>query len=271
MMAKHLSVCLVAAMVAVLTGCPAQVTATTAAPARAPQITQVSTIDALLAGVYDGVMPLSELSQHGDFGIGTFHALDGEMVLLDGQFYQIRADGHVYRPAPTVMTPFASVCPSAGLRSLALPVGAMDMAAVQAAVDAAQPNMNLFEAVRVDGTFSYVKTRSVPAQQVPYPPLAEVTKTQPVFERKDVKGTVVGFRCPPFVKGVNVPGYHLHFLSDDRTFGGHILGFTADNVTVKHATVRRFNMILPDDAAHFGAVDLGKDRSHELESAEKEK
>ena len=88
------------------------------------------------------------------------------------------------------------------------------------------PPKTCFYAVMIQGEFSYVKTRSVPAQEKPYPPLAEVTKNQPTFEFTDVTGTMVGFRCPPYVTGINVPGYHLHFLTDDRTAGGHLLEFT---------------------------------------------
>ncbi|NLO29340.1 MAG: alpha-acetolactate decarboxylase, partial [Methanosarcina mazei] len=54
---------------------------------------QVSTIDALLLGVYDGVLPVSDLKTHGDFGIGTFDGLEGEMLALDGNYYQIKTDG----------------------------------------------------------------------------------------------------------------------------------------------------------------------------------
>src|SRR5512137_1292807 len=57
---------------------------------------QVSTIDALMQGVFDGVEPVAELKKHGDFGIGTFDALDGEMIVLDGIVYQAKADGHIY-------------------------------------------------------------------------------------------------------------------------------------------------------------------------------
>lgn len=45
---------------------------------------QVSTINALLEGIYDGDTSYGELKQHGDFGIGTFSGLDGGMIELDG-------------------------------------------------------------------------------------------------------------------------------------------------------------------------------------------
>ena len=70
---------------------------------------QTSTLQALMAGVYDGDLTYQELARHGDFGLGTFDALDGEMIALDGAFYQIKADGRVYPVAGAMKTPFAAV------------------------------------------------------------------------------------------------------------------------------------------------------------------
>ena len=68
--------------------------------------------------------------------------------------------------------------------------------------------------------------RSVHAQHPPYPPLAEVTKHQTEWHLPAARGTVVGFRFPDSVAGVEVPGHHLHFLSDDKRHGGHVLDLT---------------------------------------------
>ena len=230
---------------------------------------QVSTIDALLAGAYDGDASLASLRRHGDFGIGTYDNLDGEMVLLDGTFYQVKADGRVHAPDPRGETPFAVVCAFRPVRTFALPQGA-DLAAVEGALDREAPNPNLFCAIRIDGTFRTMRTRSVPAQERPYPPLKDVAATQPVFDFENVSGTIVGFRCPPYVAGVNVPGYHLHFLSQDGTKGGHILGFELVTGTAQVDELDRFVLQLPgtDD---FANVDLARDRQRELAGVEKEK
>lgn len=230
---------------------------------------QTSTIDALLVGVYDGDMSLRELQRNGNFGIGTFDHLDGEMVLLDGRFYQVRADGRVYSPDLDMETPFASVCRFQPDRRLALP-GVLDMAGVVAWLDRELPRHNMFQAIRIEGHFKQMRTRSVPMQSRPYPPLKEVAETQPVFERDNISGTIVGFRCPPFVAGVNVPGYHLHFISQDRSFGGHILDFEVLTGLVRVAELDRFVMRLPltDD---FATADLSRDRQEELAGVEKER
>ena len=73
------------------------------------QLFQTSTLQALMAGVYDGDLTFQALARHGDFGLGTFDALDGEMIALDGTFYQIKADGRVSPVAGAMKTPFAAV------------------------------------------------------------------------------------------------------------------------------------------------------------------
>ena len=230
---------------------------------------QVATIDALLAGTYDGDMALRDLRKQGDFGIGTYDNLDGEMILLDGVFYQVKADGKVSAPDLRGETPFAAVCAFRAEKTFAVPPGT-DRAGVEKWLDREVPSQNLFCAIRIEGTFKTMRTRSVPPQERPFPPLKEVAATQPVFDLENVSGTIVGFRCPPYVAGVNVPGYHLHFLSQDGAKGGHVLGFELVTGTAQVDVLDRFVMQLPgtDD---FAAVDLARDRQQELSGVEKEK
>jgi acetolactate decarboxylase len=237
--------------------------------ATAPEntLTQVSTIDALLAGSYDGQITLASLLQYGDLGLGTFDALDGEMIVINHQVYQAGVDGTVHLMPANATTPFAGVVPfKADLKDRCNET--LTMKTFESHVDHLAPNSNLFLAVRFDGHFPLMKVRSVPKQKKPYPPLAEVTKQQSVFEYKDISGTVLGFRCPAFVKGINVPGWHLHFISDDRTKGGHILDFTATGGDLQLDLCNRFSMIL-SDKEQFGGLDLAKNRSAELEKVEK--
>src|SRR5215210_871895 len=185
---------------------------------------QTSTIDALLEGRYDGDVSFAELEERGDFGLGTLEALDGEMVALDGGFYQIKADGRAYAIQSGTRTPFAVVTffePNLS-RTLA---GPLDLATFSASLDGLVGGEASCYAVRVDGRFEYVKTRSVPRQRKPYPPLAEVVEHQPTFELHDVSGSLVGFRFPRYAQGLNVAGYHFHFITAERSAGGHVLEF----------------------------------------------
>lgn len=229
-------------------------------------LTQVSTIDALLAGAYDGQMTTGQLLRYGNFGIGTFDALEGEMIVLDGQVYQARADGSVELMPTNATTPFASVVTFVPDSTPCLK-NAMTKETFQIAADNLAPNQNLFLAVRLDGYFPLMKVRSVPKQEKPYPPLAEVTEHQTVFEYTSVHGTILGFRCPSFVKGVNVPGWHLHFISDDKTKAGHILDFTTVGGNLQLDACNRFYMMLSDQN-EFAALNLTQDRSAELEKVE---
>ncbi len=232
-------------------------------------LTQINTIDSLLAGVYDGQFALRDLQRHGDFGIGTFDRLDGEMLMFDGRIYQIKADGKAYTPALGTTTPFASVVRFTPSRTIEM--GKSSLEELCATVDTLAPNRNVFAAVMVRGEFARVHTRSVPAQQKPYRPLAEVTKNQPEFKRENVKGTLVGFRLPAYVKGINVPGYHLHFVSDDLKFGGHLLDLELARGTLSLAQIHRLYMILPGNSGAFAQADLAKDRAAELNETESAK
>lgn len=228
---------------------------------------QVSTINALLDGFYDGVETVGELKKHGNLGTGTFHRLDGEMTALDGQVYQIKADGSVNQVADNITVPFASVTCLEADKDLTLKDVA-DFKALQAVMDKTIDNSNVFYAFRIDGTFDYVKTRSVPAQNKPYPPLAEVTKNQPTFEFKGVKGSIVGFWCPAYVNGINIPGYHLHFVTEDRTGGGHLLECSIKEARLQADRTAQFHLVLPENS-DFGKIDLARDRSQETELVEK--
>jgi acetolactate decarboxylase len=231
-------------------------------------LTQVSNIDAILNGVYDGVISIGELKQYGDFGIGTFAALDGEMIVLDGKVYQAKADGQVALADDKVMTPFASVTYFDSDSQIALNENST-LAQVQKIISDSLPTQNIFCAIKITGVFSYMKVRSVPAQQKPYPPLVEVTKNQLVFEFGEVAGTIVGFFCPTFVDGVNVPGFHLHFLNTGKFAGGHILDFVVKQGSISIDYTPVFKMILPAMDSDFYKLDLSPDLSDELEQAEK--
>jgi acetolactate decarboxylase len=230
-------------------------------------VMQVSTIDALLAGIYEGQMTLGDLKQHGDLGIGTFDALEGEMIVIDGTVYQANVDGKLYELPDNTTTPFATVVNFDADQTVTLNQPLSEDALKQQ-IDTLAPNKNLFLAVRIDGTFSHIEFRSVPKQNKPYPPLADAAKHQTVFEKSDIEGTVLGFRSPAYVKGIGVPDYHLHFISKDRKTGGHVLDMTLKTAQIQLDTCNNFYLALTDNE-EFRNLDLSKDRSHELEDVEK--
>jgi len=225
-------------------------------------IHQVSVINALMAGGYDGEVEIGELKKRGDFGIGTFHALDGEMVVLDGVVYQVGTDGVARAMDDDKTTPFATVTFFDADKTIE--VSAKDLAGLKALLDKSIESKNLFQAIRIEGEFSYVKVRSVPAQNKPYPSLPEVIKSQSVFELKDVWGTVVGFRCPDYVSGVNLPGYHFHFLTEDKKAGGHVLEISVKSARAAIDDSAELFLDLPEDEG-FNRLDLGGNKKPKLE------
>jgi acetolactate decarboxylase len=243
--------------------------ATEKIPADRDVLYQVSTINALVLGIYDGVQSTGDIQKHGDFGIGTFEALDGEMIVVDGKYYQATSDGSVHIVDPSIMVPFATVTFFDNEKSIPLSGGG-DLASFTSRIDKALPSKNLVYAIRVDGTFPEVDVRAIPAQKKPYPPLAEAATHQVVTKLKNTTGTIVGFYLPPYMNGVNMPGYHLHYISSDRKSGGHILDLTAPDtpVTVMIDQTADFSMSAPT-TGDFPETNLSRDVSQDLRQVER--
>ncbi len=225
---------------------------------------QVSTIQALLNGQYDGAVSFADLAQHGGFGLGTFDGLDGEMIAFDGRFYQIAYSGQVNEVSGKMTTPFAVVTHFEPDLELSFK-NVKSLADLTSRIKKKLPGENLFYALRIDGYFEHLKTRSVPAQKPPYPPLATVAAKQNVFELSKTTGTMVGFYTPAFGGKINVPGFHMHYLDQDAANGGHVLDVRATTVVVQVDRTPYLFLNLPLSTA---AATL-EDRTHELESIEK--
>jgi acetolactate decarboxylase len=214
---------------------------------------QASTIGALLEGAFDGDVTFEELAGHGDLGLGTLNALDGEMIAVDGRFYRADVDGLAEEIEPQMRTPFAAVTwfePSIEF-AIDEPTGYADLLA---RIDELAADPDAACAVRIDGDFEAVQARSVPRQYPPYRPLLEVIDDQHVFELRDVSGTVVGFRFPDYARGVEAEGYHLHFIDADRESAGHVLSCRPSRVDVAIDLSGDLHVELPpginlDDAA----------------------
>lgn len=244
---------------------------TTCQSAPQPQHTlfQTSTLNALLSGIYDGKTSFKELKSHGDLGIGTFSSLDGEMIGLDGKFYQVTSDGLAHPVTDDMTTPFAAVTTFDADKVVHIE-GQSDLKSMLAFLDNQIPSKNLFYAIRIEGTFNYVRTRSVPKQQPPYRKLIEIVAKQPTFEFENVSGTLVGLRCPEYAKDMNAAGYHFHFLTADRSRGGHVLECRVKNARVSIQIIRDFRLILPD-SKEFNELNTQKDTTKEVEAVEKGK
>lgn len=228
-----------------LTGCAKKVDNT-------DTLFQVSTINALLEGIYDGNMTFEELKQHGDLGLGTFNALNGEMLMLDGKIYQVKSDGKVYPAADSMKTPFSAVTFFEEDTTLVFD-STLEYKSLEKLLDNILPTENIIYAIKIEGSFKYVRTRSVPVQEKPYPPLSEVVKNQPEFEFHNEKGSLVGFRLPYYLSGINVPKYHLHFITEDKKGGGHLLECETDSIKIGIDFTENIFVSLPETKEFYDA------------------
>ena len=223
-------------------------------------------VNALVEGIYKENIPLAEIKKYGDFGLGTFNDLDGEMVMLDGHIYQITADGRVAVIDDSALTPFACVTFYDPLSHDEID-REMDYAAFLEWLYGLLPSPNLFYAIRINGVFAYVKARSVPKQDS-YRPLVEVAKQQATFEFHDVEGTLAGFFTPYFMSSLSVPGLHLHFLSADLRQGGHLLECAPRKALVGVQMIATLELSLPISLDYL-TWDFSRDIGQDLDKVEK--
>lgn len=228
-------------------------------------IYQVSTSGALVEGVYQGCMRVREILKQGDFGLGTFHGLDGEGVLVDGVCYQALSNGTVLPADPDYLTPFwVATHFKSDIEANFERIDDWDDLCRQ--LDMLRPSDNIFAAIRIDGLFSRVDYR-VACKTKPGVDLVSATQQQAEYSFSEIEGTLVGFFTPDYAHTINVPGYHLHFISHDRAHGGHVLDLRASNLKVGIDHENHLKLVLPQSPS-FLRADLSDDPREALEKAE---
>jgi acetolactate decarboxylase len=224
---------------------------------------QISTSTALVEGVYSGSVLSPTLLEHGDFGVGTFEGLDGEMVIVDGEIYQ--AAGSVRRRSDDFLVPFAAVTHFREDAAFQIEKVAY-LVDIELACDPHRVSENLFYALRVDGVFDTIHARAVhPAPQGSR--LLDAAKAQLEFHFHNVEGTLVCLWSPRYASSFSVPGYHFHFISKDRTKGGHVLDCSAQQLRASIQIVSEYDVRLPE-ARSFLTTDLNRDPASDLAKAE---
>jgi acetolactate decarboxylase len=226
---------------------------------------QISTSGALVAGISSGVVSVKSILEHGDFGLGTFANLDGEMVVLEGRAYQVQGSGKVSESAPDAAAPFAVVTrfdPEVDVRTAPI----ASIAALGKCCDEHRSSNNIFYAIRLDGHFDRIRTRAV-SPPGDHARLIDAAKAQAEFRFTDIGGTLVGLWSPSYSDAFSIPGYHLHFLSDDRKHGGHLLDCSAGALRLRIEALTDFHLALPENET-FLRADLSKNTAGELAYAE---
>jgi acetolactate decarboxylase len=214
-----------------------------------------SVLKALDNGVLEGNLKAGELKKHGDFGLGTFNKLDGEMIVLDNVVYRVSPEGTIIPADDKILIPYSIVTFYNQDDTLSLS-GEIDYPVLKAYIDRRIPSRNLFYAFLISGEFEYIKCGGANIQERPYDKsLLKMLADRPVFEGKNIKGTLVGFWCPEYIGDINTAGFHLHFLSADHRIGGHLMEFTSRSLEIGYDTKSTYKIFLPDTEnfreAHF--------------------
>ncbi len=225
---------------------------------------QVSTSNALVQGVFQGAVTVRDLKRNGDFGLGTFDGLDGELIMLDGVCHRATGGGVVTSPPDDARVPFAVV--THFRPDLSLPTGPGSLADLTRALDGSRPSENLFVGIRATGRFERLSLRAACAAESGEN-LLEATAHQSEFTLVQEEGTLVGFWAPLYARAVNVPGYHFHFISEDRSLGGHVLDMDAGSLEVGIHVESELHIAIPE-TEEFLAADLSGDHQEALHEAE---
>jgi acetolactate decarboxylase len=204
---------------------------------------QLAPVAMLAQGAYDGIMPVSEVLRHGNLGLAGADALNGEMVLVDGRFYQFLASGQVVQPPDTMRLPFAAVTFWDGGRDVPVQPGLVYDVDSMPALDPLLPDTNAFYAVRMEGSWDTLVVRTFREQTRPYPPIH--LAAQVVDTLVNVRGTLAGFRQPSYAAGLSLPDYHLHFVTEDHARGGHVLRFVARQARLQVSERPEFTVHMP--------------------------
>ena len=232
---------------------------------------QVSTLQALALGYSRSVITVAELLEEGDTGLGTFEDVNGEMIVLDGHCYRAKQDGSVIEVEPDSGVPFSAVAKLRGEREFPLE-NMKDIQSIRTELTRKieeRFGLNSMHVIRIDGLFEKVDARS----EAPYRSHHVTLKTvldsnQTAFVFENIRGSLVGVYFPDHMDGINMPGWHLHFLSDDRTKGGHVFDVSIKEGTVRLDKINRVEIYLPKDAA-FDTYSLKNVSEEEINKVEK--
>jgi len=234
------------------------------------KIYQVSTLQALALGYSRAVITAEELIKEGDTGLGTFEDVNGEMIVMDGHCYRADENGSVTEVARNTGVPFAAVANFYGEQQFPLEnMPNIDSIREELTRKIEEKfGLNSMHIVRIEGHFEKVDARSESPYRAHHVTLKEVlSQNQKAFLFENISGTLVGVYFPDYMDGINMPGWHLHFLSDDRTKGGHVFDVSIRDGIAKVDKISRMIIEIPKEPA-FDTYSLKQDLQKEIKSIE---
>lgn len=210
---------------------------------------QHSIFSALMAKDLYGSATFGELLKHGNFGLGTFHAANGELIVLDSKGYQILASGKVNLVKPEMTTPFVTL--TNFVSDLKLIFTNISFQQLEKKLEAKFPSLNIFYAIKINGDFNNISMRTLTKQKEPFISLKEAAKKQKELVLENVSGDLVAFWTPEFANNILVQGFHAHFITSDRKSGGHVFDFQAKNITVEISYLTNIDLHLPTTQSYL--------------------
>lgn len=236
---------------------------------KSDKLFQVALLQSLMQGEYDGVITVGELKHYGDTGIGTFQSVNGELIMLDGVVYRALWDGSVEVVPDDETVPFSNVTFfDADIKKENVNTSSIkELKEILTSIAKGQ-GKNQFYMAKVKGLMPSMLVRSELAQEKPYKTLNVALETdQREFSYENINGTVVALYCPEYMDGLNTPGWHLHFVSDDGKKGGHVLELSTKNCEIELDIISEFAMVVPNRET-FDEKDLAKDLKEEIKKVE---
>ncbi len=229
---------------------------------KSDEIYQYSVFSALANKVYTGNITVSQVKENGDIGLGTFNSLNGELIMLDGEVYQLLSDGTIRHSADTELLPFVVTTFFDDDQHLQLKeCSAYEV--LKGFIEKRLPSPNFFYGFRITGAFQSITCGGAEKQEYPFSKtLGEALVDRPKFQAENIKGTMVGFWFPAHTGKINIAGFHLHFISDDRKMAGHVMDFNATDMEIGIDRIDQINITLPQ-TEDFGkaVIDLSQEYS----------
>ena len=203
---------------------------------------QICTAYDLIKGNFEENFLVQDNLKYGNFGLGTFNGLNGEMIIYEGEIYRANYYGelekvYIEKSPFTVITDFCS--------ENEFQINNLNQDEV---FDIIKSNFNtnkLIYAIKINGVFSFVNLRSNSKQEKPYPDFSKILKNSNYFTKENINGTLIGFYFPESFEKINPPGFHFHFIDEYNKIGGHVTDFNTTVATIHLNQKTNYNLILP--------------------------
>lgn len=215
---------------------------------------QVSFTDAIMSGLQNGTADAADLVREGKYGLGTPVMPGGELIIVDGEVYVCNPCGKTTKVRGDTSVNFAVVADESESFSFELEntEGYENVRKkIERMITESAGNLNHFCLAIMRGRFARVNIRTnefhISDGKYVFP--------QEYSDHEELHATAVGFYCPEYTAGLNMPGWHFHIISDDRRTGGHVMDMSPGKVAVSITVLTEWKLRLPNNE-EFNSIDF---------------